>query len=84
MGTVDSFEAVQDTNRPFTQQDSEGSRLLLDPETECVQMEGVPRGGRRVGADAILDGVFAGFGRRWEIRRAVIVWVTPAFAERRK
>src|SRR3712207_4375090 len=58
--------------RLFAQRDNEGISELFDPEIEWVQMEGFPRGGRYVGADAIFDGVFAGFREQWECcRRAV-------------
>ncbi len=72
MGAAGNVETVREMYRLFARRDNEGIRRLFDPEIEWVQMEGFPRGGRYVGADAIFDGVFAGFRERWEDWRAVV------------
>lgn len=69
---ADNTEIVREMYRLFAQRDNEGIRRLFDPEIEWVQMEGFPRGGRYVGADAIFDGVFAGFREQWEDWKAVV------------
>lgn len=66
------METVREMYRLFAERDNEGIRLLFDPEIEWVQMEGFPRGGRYAGAEAIFDGVFAGFREQWEDWRAVV------------
>lgn len=69
---AENVEIVREMYRLFAERDNEGTRRLFDPEIEWVQMEGFPRGGRYVGADAIFEGVFSGFRENWEGWRAVV------------
>lgn len=54
----------------FGRRDTDEVRRLLDPEIEWVQNEGFPDGGRHVGVEAVLEGVFARFRREWRAWRA--------------
>ncbi len=45
---------------------------LFAPDIEWVQNEGFPGGGRHVGAEAVLDGVFAKFRQEWDAWQAVV------------
>ncbi len=72
METGDNVETVREMYRLFDERDNEGIRKLFAPDIEWKQMDGFPRGGRYVGADAIFDGVFSGFREQWEGWRAVV------------
>ena len=47
-------------------------RELFDPSIEWIQNDGFPGGGRHVGADAVLTGVFARLGEEWAEWQAVV------------
>lgn len=61
-----NLEIVQSLYQAFAEQDREQILAIFDPDIEWLQNEGFPGGGRFVGAEAVMDGVFGRLGREWE------------------
>jgi ketosteroid isomerase-like protein len=61
-----NLEIVQALYAAFAEQDREQILAIFDPEIEWIQNEGFPGGGRFIGAEAVMDGVFDRLGREWE------------------
>jgi ketosteroid isomerase-like protein len=61
-----NLEIVQSLYQAFAEQDREQILAIFDPGIEWLQNEGFPGGGRFVGAEAVMDGVFGRLGREWE------------------
>jgi ketosteroid isomerase-like protein len=68
----DNLEIVQSLYQAFAEQDREQILAIFDPGIEWIQSEGFPGGGRYVGAEAVMDGVFGRLGREWEGWRAEV------------
>jgi hypothetical protein len=62
---VTNVRIVQALYDAFARRDAETIRRLFHPDIEWVQNEGFPGGGRHVGADAVLNDVFAKFRAEW-------------------
>lgn len=62
---------VQTLYEAFAARDRDRILEIFDPEIEWIQNEGFPEGGRHVGAEAVMNDVFAKLrgigrlGRRW-------------------
>lgn len=56
---------VQRLYDAFARRDAGEIRRLFHPDVQWVQNEGFPGGGRHVGADAVLNDVFAKFRTEW-------------------
>ena len=56
----------------FGQRDQETILRLFHPQIEWVQNEGFPGGGRHVGAESVLENVFAKFRQEWEVWQAEV------------
>jgi ketosteroid isomerase-like protein len=67
-----NLDVVKRLYAAFADRDRATILELLDPAIEWVQNEGFPGGGRHVGAEAVLDGVFARFRQDWESWEAVV------------
>ncbi len=61
-----NLEIVQSLYQAFAEQDREQILAIFDPGIEWIQSEGFPGGGRYVGAEAVMDGVFGRLAREWE------------------
>jgi hypothetical protein len=61
-----NLDLVQDLYTAFAEQDREQILALFDTNIEWLQNEGFPGGGRFVGAEAVMEGVFGRLGREWE------------------
>lgn len=66
------LEIVQRMYAAFGNRDRDTILELFDPRIEWVQNEGFPGGGRRVGAEAVLNDVFAKFRLEWDVWQAVV------------
>jgi ketosteroid isomerase-like protein len=64
-------ESVRRLYEAFARNDAEGIRRTLDPDVEWVQCAGFPGGGRHLGVEAVMAGVFGKFPREWESFGAV-------------
>ena len=69
---MSNLPIVQQLYDAFARRDAAALRRIFDPHIEWIQNEGFPGGGRHVGADAVLDGVFARFRVEWQSWRAVV------------
>lgn len=65
-------EIVQNLYEAFATRDRDRILEIFDPEIEWIQNEGFPRGGRHVGAEVVLNDVFAKFKVDWETWQAVV------------
>src|SRR5687767_9859166 len=71
-----NLEIVQRMYTAVREQDRETIVELFAPDIEWIQNEGFPGGGRHVGVEAVLDGVFAKLRREWEGWQAPIAeWI---------
>ena len=66
------LETVQRLYDAFAARDAETIRALFHPDIEWVQNDGFPGGGRHVGADAVLNDVFAKFRTEWTAWQAPV------------
>ena len=69
MSNVRTVQALYDA---FARRDADAIRRLFDPKIEWVQNAGFPNGGRHVGADTVLNEVFARFRTEWSSWGAVV------------
>jgi hypothetical protein len=67
-----NLATVQEMYRALARRDLGAVREILDPGIEWIQREGFPGGGRHIGADAVLQGVFAKFAADWVDWQAVV------------
>ena len=67
-----NLQVVQRLYDAFGRRDREAILTVLDPQVEWVQNEGFPDGGTHVGAEAVLDNVFARFRQDWDSWQAVV------------
>lgn len=61
-----NLEAVQELYRAFRARDGEALRRVAAPDLMWEQQAGFPGGATWRGAEAVLQGVFAGNDARWE------------------
>jgi ketosteroid isomerase-like protein len=69
MGNLSTVQAMY---RALGRRDLDAVRELLAPDIEWIQSAGFPGGGRHVGADAVLEEVFARFATEWSDWQAVV------------
>ena len=69
---LSNVEVVQRMYAAFAARDRGAILRLFHPDIEWVQNEGFPGGGRHVGAETVLDEVFAKFRSEWETWQAVV------------
>ncbi len=67
-----NLEIVQRMYAAFGNRDRDTILELFDAQIEWVQNEGFPGGGRHVGAEAVLNDVFAKFRLEWDVWQAVV------------
>jgi uncharacterized protein len=61
-----NLAVVQRLYAAFAGKDRETILQLFAPDIEWIQNEGFPGGGRHVGAESVLDNVFAKFRTEWK------------------
>lgn len=69
---MNNLAIVQRLYDAFGRRDWPAVRELFAPNIEWIQNEGFPGGGRHVGADAVLNTVFAKFRDEWASWQAVV------------
>jgi uncharacterized protein len=69
---MSNLEIVQRLYAAFGNGDRNTILELLDPQIEWVQNEGFPGGGRHIGAEDVLNDVFAKFRLEWDVWQAVV------------
>lgn len=67
-----NFAIIQTLYEAFAARDRDRILEIFDPEIEWIQNEGFPGGGRHVGAETVLNDVFAKFRVDWEAWQAVV------------
>jgi uncharacterized protein len=67
-----NLQTVKDLYGAFATGDRDRILEIFDPQIQWVQNEGFPGGGRHVGAQAVLDDVFAKFRVEWSDWRAEV------------
>ena len=72
MSNVSNVDVVKRMYEAFGRLDRDTILALLHPGIEWVQNEGFPGGGRHVGAEAVLEDVFAKFRRDWDVWQALV------------
>ena len=78
---MNNLAIVQRLYAAFGQRDQATIRELFAPDIEWIQNEGFPGGGRHVGADAVLNTVFAKFRDEWASWQAVVTeWLDAGHA----
>jgi uncharacterized protein len=78
---MNNLAIVQQLYAAFGQRDWETIRELFAPDIEWIQNEGFPGGGRHMGADAVLNEVFAKFRADWTSWQAVVTeWLDAGHA----
>ena len=71
-----NLEIAQQLYVAFAAKDRETILNLFAPDIEWIQNEGFPHGGRHVGAEFVLDNVFAKFRVEWKSWEAsVSEWI---------
>lgn len=61
-----NLEIVQNLYEAFASQDLDQILAIFDPQIEWIQSAGFPGGGRYVGPEAVMSGVFGRLGQEWE------------------
>ncbi len=69
---MNNLDLVKRLYTAFSQRDADKIREIFHPDIEWIQNEGFPNGGRHVGADTVLNEVFAKFRTDWDSWRAVV------------
>jgi ketosteroid isomerase-like protein len=64
-GRLSNLDIVQDLYKAFASQDRDRILAIFDPQIEWIQNDGFPGGGRYLGAETVLDHVFAGLAAAW-------------------
>lgn len=72
MTDTSNLAIVQSLYEAFAARDRDRILEIFDPEIEWIQNEGFPGGGRHVGAEAVLNDVFAKFRVDWETWQVVV------------
>lgn len=72
MTDTSNLALVQALYEAFAARDRDRILEIFDPEIEWIQNEGFPGGGRHVGAETVLNDVFAKFRTEWEVWQAVV------------
>ena len=67
-----NIQVVKMLYEAFAARDREQILKILHPRIEWVQNEGFPGGGTHVGAENVLDNVFATFQREWQSWQAIV------------
>ncbi len=67
-----NLQTVKNLYKSFAAGDREGILELFAPDIQWIQNEGFPGGGRHVGAETVLDDVFAKFKTEWSAWRAEV------------
>jgi ketosteroid isomerase-like protein len=62
---MNHLAVVQKMYRALARKDLDAVRELFHPEIEWIQNAGFPGGGRKVGVEAVVQGVFLRFGAEW-------------------
>lgn len=62
-----NLEIVKSLYTAIVSRDPDTILKIFNPNIEWIQNEGFPGGGKHVGADAVLNDVFAKFRQEWEI-----------------
>jgi ketosteroid isomerase-like protein len=70
--TKNNLKIVQSLYEAFGAQDRERILEIFDPDIEWVQNEGFPGGGMYVGAETVLDEVFARLAAEWKTWQAEV------------
>lgn len=78
---MSNVEIVRRLYDGFAARDNAAILEVLHPEVEWIQNEGFPGGGRHVGAQRVLDDVFAKFRVEWSAWGAVVDEYLDAGAE---
>ncbi len=78
---MNNLAIVQSLYDACGRRDWEMIRNLFAPDIEWIQNEGFPGGGRRVGADAVLNDVLGKFRAEWKSWQAVVTeWLDASHA----
>jgi hypothetical protein len=67
-----NLQIVQQLYDAFARRDADAIRRIFHPQIEWVQNDGFPNGGRHVGADTVLNDVFARFRTDWSAWQAPV------------
>jgi ketosteroid isomerase-like protein len=67
-----NLEIVQQLYAAFAARDRETILQIFAPDIEWIQNDGFPDGGRHVGAETVLDDVFAKFRTDWDKWQAIV------------
>jgi hypothetical protein len=78
---MNNVALIQSLYDALSRRDWQLIRDLFAPDIEWIQNEGFPGGGRHVGADAVLNEVFAKFRSEWAAWQAVVTeWLDAGHA----
>src|SRR5918993_2219552 len=69
---MSNVAVIRDLYAAFAARDVERIRRLFHPDIEWNQNAGFPNGGRHVGADVVLNEVFAKFRTEWSAWKVVV------------
>lgn len=69
---MSNVDVVKRMYEAFGRRDRDSILGLFHPDIEWVQNEGFPGGGRHVGAEAVLNDVFAKFRLDWDVWQAPV------------
>ncbi len=67
---MNNLEIVQQLYQAFAQKDREKILKLFDPQIEWIQNQGFPQGGKHIGAETVVNEVFAKFRVDWDAWQA--------------
>ena len=61
-----NIKVIEELYRCFREKDDEGFRRICTDDIQWIQNSGFPQGAVRVGAQAVIEGVFRGNRREWD------------------
>jgi hypothetical protein len=69
---MNNLEIIKSLYRAFDEGDLDTILDLIAPEVEWIESEGIPYGGKFIGKEAVITGVFQKIGAEWNNFRAEI------------
>ena len=63
---MNNLDIIKQLYQDFAQGNIDNVFAVLAPDVEWIESDGIPYGGRFVGHEAILQGVFAKIGEEWD------------------
>ena len=63
---MNNINVIKKLYQAFSEGDLDSILNIIHPDVEWVESEGIPYGGKFIGRDAVVKGVFAKIGAEWD------------------